>query len=346
MNSNPENSKKKAHSSDKGEVLIYQAADGQTSLEVTLKDDTVWLNLNQLSELFNREKSVVSRHIKNIYFSKELLKSSTVAKYATVQKEGDRSIRRNIEYYNLDMIISLGYRVNSKRGTQFRIWANKVLKEFLVKGYVLNENRLRRQLQSYHELKRSVALIERVSSQLQPEGSDIAMLVQVLRDFSYSLQLLDEYDHGRLAISNVSEKEAVSITYGEAIEAINVMKRNFPGADMFGCEKDDSLKSSLQTINQTFDGKPLYPSIEEKAANMLYFLVKNHSFIDGNKRIAASLFIWFLERNQLLYRTDGSRRLADNALVALTLMIAVSDPKEKDVIVKVIVNLINQRIKP
>ena len=327
---------------NKGEIVIYQTEDGQTSLEVKLIEETVWLNLNQMAELFKRDKSVISRHISNIFKTGELSREATVAKYATVQMEGGRRITRNIEHYNLDVMISVGYRVNSLRGTQFRIWTNKILKDYLVKGYTLNEKRLQSQIEKYEALKQSIKLIDNIIDRKMLSTSESEGLLKVIGDFSYALDTLDRYDYGKLELAHISDRAAKRISYEEAKGAIKIMQGRLSDSTLFGREKDNSFSSSLNTIYQTFDGKDLYPSIEEKAAHLLYFIVKNHSFVDGNKRIAAAIFTWFLERNGLLYKSDGTKRLADNALVALTLMIAMSDPKEKDIITKIVVNLINK----
>ena len=327
---------------NKGEIVIYQTEDGQTALEVKLIKETVWLNLNQMTELFKRDKSVISRHISNIFKTRELSREATVAKYATVQMEGGRRITRNIEHYNLDVMISVGYRVNSLCGTQFRIWANKILKDYLVKGYALNEKRLQSQIEKYEALKQSIKLIDTIVDRKLPSASESEGLLKVISDFSYALDTLDRYDYGKLELAHISDRAVKRISYKEAKGAIKIMQGRLSDSTLFGREKDNSFSSSLNTIYQTFDGKDLCPSIEEKAAHLLYFIVKNHSFVDGNKRIAAAIFTWFLERNGLLYKSDGTKRLADNALVALTLMIAMSDPKEKDIITKIIVNLINK----
>ncbi len=326
-----------------GEIIIYQSQDGQTTIDVKLEKDTLWLNLNQITELFERDKSVISRHLKNIYKEGELDESSTVAKFATVRTEGKRTVSRDVEFYNLDTVISVGYRVNSYRGTQFRIWANKVVKEYLIKGYAVNEKRLKEQSQQLEQLKLTVKLLANVIEK-QPLNSDEASgLIKVITDYTYALDVLDQYDHQVLEIKGTSKDEFFRINYGDAMLAINELREKFGGSTLFGNEKDNSFQGSLAAIYQTFGGKELYHSVEEKAAHLLYFVIKNHSFSDGNKRIAAFLFVWFLEKNRLLYKEDGSRRIADNALVALTLMIAESKPEEMDMMVKVIVNLINLR---
>jgi prophage maintenance system killer protein len=272
-----------------------------------------------------------------------LTKKATVAKYATVQIEGNREVLRQIEYYNLDAILSVGYRVNSKRGTQFRIWATNILREHLVKGYTLNEKRLKQEVEKFRELKAAIGVVGNVLQRKAIESDQASGLLKVITDFAYALDILDAYDYQRLEVTGVSRKKGVAIGYEEARKIIETLRRQYRATDLFGREKDETLKSSLGTIFQTFDGTQLYPSVEEKAANFLYFLVKNHHFTDGNKRIAAFLFLWFLEKNNALYRKDGSKRIPDNALVAITLMIAESNPAHKDIIVKVIINLINKK---
>jgi prophage maintenance system killer protein len=245
-----------------------------------------------------------------------------------------------VAFYNLDVIISVGYRVKSRRGTQFRQWATRVLRDHLVKGYTIHEQRLREESAKLREMQQTVDLLVRTltTQELVTEtGKDV---LRVINDYAYALATLDRYDHGTLIIEETTRQALRVIGYDEAIGIVNAMKGEFDG--LFGIEKDQGFKSALGTIYQTFDGKELYPSVEEKAANLLYFIVKNHAFSDGNKRIAAALFIYFLAGNAILYRPDGSKRLADNALVALTLLIAESRPEEKETIVKVIVNLINR----
>jgi prophage maintenance system killer protein len=323
-----------------GEILLYKPKGRQTEIQVNLKEQTVWLNLNQIAELFGRDKSVISRHLRNIFKTRELKRSRVVAKNATTAADGKVY---QVEYYNLDAILSVGYRVNSKSGTQFRIWATNILREHLVKGYTLNERRLRQEVEHYKELRNTIAIIGDVLER-QPLGADQAGgLLKVITDFAYALDILDAYDYQRLEVSGVSRKKGKPISYEEARGIIETLREQYKATELFGREKDETLKSSLGNIFQTFDGNQLYPSMEEKASHLLYFLVKNHHFTDGNKRIAAFLFLWFLEKNNALYHKDGSKRIADNALVAMTLMIAESNPKHKDIIVKVIVNLINKK---
>lgn len=324
---------------NKGEVIIYQTPDGNTQLDVQLEDETVWLSLNQISTLFERDKSVISRHIRNIYREQELEEKATVAKNATVQNENGREVLRQIEYYNLDVIISVGYRVKSQRGTQFRIWANNILKEYLIKGYAINQNAKNEQLEN---LKKTVKLLSNVIASKALSADEATGLLRVITDYTYALDTLDRYDYQKLEIEKTTVYEPFRANYDNAMEAIYVLRDKFGSGGLFGNEKDQSFKSSISTIYQTFGGEELYPSIEEKAAMLLYLVTKNHSFSDGNKRIAAFLFLWFLEKNDILYKSDSTRLIENNTLVALTLMIAESRTEEKDIMVKVIVNLINQ----
>ncbi|MFZ2283657.1 MAG: virulence protein RhuM/Fic/DOC family protein [Lutibacter sp.] len=321
------------------EIIIYKK-DNQVEVEITYDNESLWLNLNQIAELFDRDKSVISRHIKNIFKEEELAYYATVAKNATVQEEGKRKVARTIEYYNLDIILAVGYRVSSAKGTQFRIWANQVLKNYLIKGFAVNEKRLQQTTQQLQELKKVVQLQEKVITEYHLETDEAQGLIKVIASYSTALGLLDDYDHQRLKLPNTNTVEVVKINYDEARNAINELGKQTKFEGLFGKEKDDSFKGSLENIYQTFDGVELYRTIEEKAAHLLYFVVKNHSFTDGNKRIAAFLFVWFLERNNMLYQSNGAKTIADSTLVALTLMIAQSNPNEKDMMIKVIVNLL------
>jgi prophage maintenance system killer protein len=320
-------------------IEIYKTDSGVTEISVTLDHDTVWLNLFQLTELFQRDKSVISRHISNIFKEKELEINSVVAKNATTAKDGKVY---QVDYYNLDVIISIGYRIKSQRGTQFRIWANKVLKEYLIKGFTLNEQLLTQKTGQLKELQQSVKILGNVLNHKTLNNDESVGLLKIISDYAYALDILDKYDYQNLEIIETSGKEIYQLTYNEAIHQISTAKKVHGNSDLFGKEKDESFKSSLATIYQTFEGVDLYPSIEEKAANLLYFIVKNHSFVDGNKRIAAFLFLFFLEKNRILFDRYGQKRIADNALVALTLMIAISQPEEKNTMIKVIVSLINK----
>ena len=321
-------------------IIIYQTDDGSINLEVKMDKDTVWLTQAQMVELFQTTKQNVSLHVNNVYKECELEEKSTVKKYLTVQNEGKRSVRRMVKYYNLDVIISVGYRVKSQRGTQFRIWANRVLKDYLVKGYAVNERIHKEQI---GELRQLVGMLGRtIQNQPLLSNDETNALFNVVTDYTYALDTLDNYDYQRLTVSDTTSEAPFHATYENAMQAILSLKERFGESALFGNEKDDSFKSSIGQIYQTFDGVELYPSTEEKAAMLLYLVTKNHSFSDGNKRIAATLFLWFLNNNRILYREDGSKRIADNSLVALTLMIAESRPEEKDVMVKVVVNLINK----
>jgi len=323
---------------ENNEIVIYTTPDGKETFEVNLKKESVWLDAHQLARLFKRDRSVIVRHINNVYSAKELDKKSTCAKIAQVAQDGKK---RQMLIYNLDTIISVGYRVNSKRGTQFRIWATNVLKEHLIKGYTINEKRMREDRAKLVEFQKTSRIMERLLQNKALDSKEATGLLKVILDYQKALHLLDEYDLQKLEIKKVTIQEIFRISYQKACYELEHLKNHYPSG-LFGLEKDQSFSGSIGAIYQTFDGKDLYPSIEEKAAHLLYFVVKNHSFIDGNKRIAASLFLWFLNENDILYKEDGSKRLADNALVALTLLIAESRAEEKDIIVKVIVNLINQ----
>lgn len=318
----------------KGQIVLYK-----NKLEVRLEKETIWLSLNQMADLFGRDKSVISRHIHNIIKTKELQRNSTVAFFATVQNEGRRSIERTIEYFNLDAIISVGYRVNSKRGTQFRIWATNVLRKHLVNGYTINEKRLKSAEHKYKELQKSLQLLGNVVA-LERVSDETKGLIQVITEYSRALDILDDYDHQRLSAPKGTKQARFELTYAEARKIIEAVKQKFKGSSLVGQEKDESFKGSIGAIYQTFDGKDVYPTVEEKAAHLLYFVTKNHSFVDGNKRVAAALFVCFLQKNGILLRKDKTRIIDNNALIALTLMIAASKPPEKDTMVKVILNLL------
>ena len=323
-----------------GEVVLFQSDDGKTRLNVQLDHETVWLNQRQLAELFDVKVPAISKHVRNIIANGELGAEATVSKMERVRREGGRMVTRTEVAYNLDMIISIGYRVNSAKATRFRIWATQVLKDHLVKGYTIHEQRLRDESAKLYDLQQTVDLLARTlttQALVTETGKDV---LRVINDYAYALTTLDRYDHGTLAIDGTSGPAVFTLDYAGAKALVQSMKGEFDG--LFGLEKDQGFKSAIGAIYQTFDGKDVYPSVEEKSANLLYFVVKNHAFTDGNKRIAAALFIYFLAVNGILYRADGSKRLADNALVALTLLIAESRPEEKDTIVKVIVNLINR----
>ena len=315
-------------------IVIYRTADGQTSIDVKLEDETVWLSANQMANLFDRDEKTIRKHINNVFSEGELEKENNTH---FLRVDG---VKQPVAFYSLDVIISVGYRVKSQRGIQFRIWANKVLKEYLVKGYVVNKVLTE---QRYTELKQLVTVLGRtVKAQEALTSEDALNLVEVVSDYAYALDTLDRYDYQQLAVEQTTNEIKFHATYEGAMQAIEELKEKFGGSQWFAHEKDDSFKSSIGQIYQTFGGQDLYPSVEEKAAMLLYLVTKNHSFSDGNKRIAATLFLWFMAGNGILYNPDGSKRIADNTLVALTLMIAESRTEEKDVMVKVVVNLINK----
>lgn len=290
-------------------IEIYSSQDGSIQLNVKLENDTVWLTQSQMAELFGVDRTSIVRHIRNIYKSEELDQNSTCAKNAQVRTEGHRSILREIPYYNLDMIISVGYRVNSKNATSFRRWATSVLKQYLIKGYAINQQI---KLDRYNELKDVVRLMSRtVGLQEKVTSEEYGGLFNVISDYVYALDTLDHYDYQSLSIQKTTKEEPFRVTYENAMEAINALKEKFGGSQWFANEKDDSFKSSIGQIYQTFGGEDLYPSVEEKAAMLLYLVVKNHSFSDGNKRIAAMLFLWFLNNNHVLYAEDGHKRIAE-----------------------------------
>ena len=315
-------------------IIIYQSEDGKTQLDVKLEGETVWLSTRQMAELFDKEESNIRRHVNNVFKEAELKRENNVH-FLHVN-----GVKKPVPYYTLDVIISVGYRVHSQRGVRFRQWANSVLKQYLVKGYAINENIRKQQIT---ELRQLVQVVGRTIQQQPAKSTDESnALFDVVVDYTYALDTLDDYDYQRLHIARITKEEPFHATYENAMHEIDLLRQKFGGSVLFGNEKDESFKSSIGQIYQTFGGAELYPSVEEKAAMLLYLVTKNHSFSDGNKRIAATLFLWFMNNNNILYRPDGTKRIADNTLVALTLMIAESKTEEKDIMVKVVVNLINQ----
>jgi prophage maintenance system killer protein len=321
-------------------IEIYKTKDGQTQIEVKFEEETVWLTQAQIVSLFQSSKANISEHIKHIFKSGELSIDPTVRKFRTIRKEGKRFVRRELEYYNLDMIITVGYRVNSKRGTQFRIWATQRLKDFLIKGYSINEKLLKEQNARFKELKETVKFISRIAKNSKLTTVEATGLIEVISGYSGALDLLDEYDYQKIKSVKKSKQKVKRITYNDVLKVVNGLRKKFNASSLFGREKDNSFKSAIETIYQTFNKKELYPGIETKASMLLYLIIKNHAFIDGNKRIAAAVFIWFLALNNFLYHKDGSKRLADNTLVAICIMVAQSNPKEKDLIVKLLIRLL------
>jgi prophage maintenance system killer protein len=318
-----------------GEIVLYSAPDGSVQLDVNLERDTIWLSQQQMALLFDTERSVITKHLNNVFRSRELDRDSVCAEFAHTAADG-KTYR--VKYFDLDAIISVGYRVNSRRGTQFRIWATRVLKEHLIKGYTTNERRLQ-------ELNQAVRLIADVAERRVLSGDEATALLRVVREYSYSLDLLDDYDYQRVAAPHAGAAVTHALSYDEAKRVIEQLRERFGGSELFGREKDESLHSALGAVMQSFGGTDLYPGVEEKAANLLYFLVKNHSFVDGNKRIGAALFLWFLQQNGALYDTAGEQRFSDAALVVTTLLIAESKPAEKEVIVHIVTHLLTPRPK-
>ncbi|OFX34297.1 MAG: cytochrome C biogenesis protein CycH [Bacteroidetes bacterium GWA2_32_17] len=328
------------------EIEIYKSSDDIVEINVILDKETVWLSQQQITELFQRDRTVITKHINNVFKEGELDEKLVSANFAHTTQHGaipGKTQESMVKYYNLDVIISVGYRVKSQRGTQFRQWATQRLKDYLVKGYTINQKRLLETENRFNELKNAIGLIANISENKSLSDNETSGLLKVLNDYAKALDVLDQYDHQTLHIPPTTSKEIFRISYDEAINAINELKKKFGGSELFGKEKDASFKSSLNTIYQTFDGKELYPGFEVKAAHLLYFVVKNHSFTDGNKRIAALLFVWFLNANQGLFE-NRMIVIDNNALVAITLMVASSKPDDKEMMIKVIVNLINNRI--
>jgi prophage maintenance system killer protein len=327
---------------DRGEVVLYRTEDGRTALDVRLAGETVWLTLNQMSDLFARDKSVISRHLHNVFKSKELSRKATVAKNATVQIEGGRKITREVEYYNLDAIISVGYRVNSKRGTQFRIWATRTLKDHIIRGYTLNERRLREK--GLTEAEQAIQLLSRTLTRHNLVNEEGRGVLEVISRYAKSWLLLKEYDEERLAVPEKRRPARITIDYSRARKAIEALKARLTergeATPLFGQERNDQLAGIVGSIEQTFDGTPLYPSIEEKAAHLLYFVIKDHPFADGNKRIGSFLFIVFLRENGYLEDASGQTKINDNALVALALLIAESEPRNKELMIRLVMNLL------
>lgn len=325
---------------NKGEIVIYTSTDGSVSLDVKLEQDTIWLTQDMIVKLFDSSKANISEHISHIFEEQELNKDSTVRKFRTVRKEGNRNVSRELEYYNLDMIIAVGYRVNSKKATQFRIWATNVLRDYLTKGYVVNSKQLQSQKEKIEALKTTVSLLSRsLANQIEniEEAQNVAKL---LENFALGLDLLDDFDHKTLDNQGQTQKEVVRISTDEFLNVVNKMKSEF-ASDVFANPKDDSFESSVNQIYQTFGGEELYPTLEEKASMLLYLITKNHSFSDGNKRIAASCFLYFLDRNGILYK-DGLPIIDNGTLFALTILIAESNPKEMETMKQIVVSVLNK----
>ncbi len=327
------------------EILLFQAEDGSIQIEVPLEEETVWLSQKQMAELFKKDVRTINEHIQNIFFENELVSDSTIRKFRIVQQEGKRKVSRDVEHYNLDVIISVGYRVKSLQGTQFRIWANKILKEYLVKGYALNQNKLKRQTKQIKELEKTVALFQKALS-TDLSQTEASGLLSVLTNYNQSFILLNQYDTGNFPEGPLNTNITCEINYPTAMKAIHDLKKNLiseqQATELFGQPKDNSFEGILGNIVQSFDGEYLYPSIEEQAAHLLYFIIKNHPFSDGNKRIGAFMFVWFLQLNQHHLKRNGDVKINDNALVAIALLVAQSDPAQKDIMIQLIINLIRE----
>ena len=324
----------------KGEIVIYTSDDGKVSLDTKLENNTIWLTQKDMAELFGVKIPAINKHLMNIYKEGELNQDATVSILEIVQKEGSRSVKRQKTFYNLDAIISIGYRVNSSRATQFRIWATNVLKEYLIKGYAINEKILKDKQEKIQKLQTTVNLLSRSLTNQIESLDDAQQVAKILDNFAKGLDLLDNFDHKTLDVKGSTQKEAVKIPIKEFLSVINKMKSEF-ASDVFANPKDDSFESSVNQIYQTFGGNDCYPTLEEKAAMLLYLITKNHSFSDGNKRIAASCFLYFLEKNGILYKNNLP--IIDNGtLFALTILIAESNPKEMETMKQIVVSVLNR----
>ena len=331
-------------SRNKGDIIIYKPKSKEVEIRVRLEKETIWLALNEIATLFDTDKSGISRHIKNIYENKELNKKATVAKITTVQKEGSRGIKRNIEYYNLDIILSVGYRVNSKQATQFRIWATRTLKQHILQGYTINQKRLSETQTKFKELQNAITFLQKKSRKKLLKGQEKEIL-DLLGEYSKTLSILEQYDKRKVKKTK-GQKGKFALTYDNCKDIIIKIKENLmtkkEASNFFGIEIEKKFESAVENLRQTFAKKELYRTIEEKAAHLLYLTIKDHPFIDGNKRIASFLFIYFLDKNDYLYRKNGEKKINDNALVALALLIAESNPKEKDILIGIVTNLISK----
>lgn len=326
---------------DKGHLIIYQSEDGNIKLDAKLEDESIWLTQQMMSELFDTTIPNINMHIKNIFDEQELDEKATIKDFLIVRKEGNRMVSRSLTHYNLDMVLSVGYRIKSKIATQFRIWATKTLKEYITKGYAINEQRLKEKQEQLEILKSAITLVERGMYNQIEDLTQAKQLNAFLSDFARGLDLLDDYDHKTLDTKGKTEKQAEKVTTEEFLKIVQEMKSKF-ASEVFAVQKDESFDSSVNQIYQTFGGRDCYPTLEEKASMLLYFIVKNHSFADGNKRIAASCFLYFLNKNNMLYTSEGKKILSNDALFALTLLIAESKPKEMETIKQVVISVLNR----
>jgi prophage maintenance system killer protein len=329
------------------QIEIYKSLGNATEVRVVFEEETVWLSQKQMAELFGRNRVAITQHIGNIFKEEELNEQLVCKDFLHTTQHGaitGKTQEKTTKYYNLDVIISVGYRVKSKQGTQFRQWATQRLKDYLVQGYAINEKRLQEATGKFQDLKNAVKLAAKAGNIEALTTVEAKGILGVIEQYAYALETLDKYDHQKLTIETPNEEtEIQKLTYENAIQQIIIWRDFQKAGNLFGNEKDQSFKSSLETIYQTFDTIDLYPAFEEKAANLLYYIVKNHSFSDGNKRIAAGLFVYFLDMNKKLLNEEGNKRIGDNALVAITIMIAESKSEEKEMMVKLVVNLINNK---
>jgi len=314
---------------ERGEIIIYQSPEGGVNLDVRLEQETIWLSQKQMSKLFAKDVRTINEHIANLFNEGELEREPTIRKFRIVRREGTRNVQREIEHYNLDVVISVGYRVKSQQGVQFRQWATRVLRDHILKGYTVNASRLR-------DLNQAVKLIADTAERRDLSGDEARALLAVVGDYNRALDLLDDYDRQRVTKPETSGEVVHPLEYEEALRIVERLRDQFAESAVFGVEKDKGLASALGAVMQTVGGREVYPSLEEKAAHLLYFLVKNHAFVDGNKRIAAALFLWFLSRNGFLNKTN----LAEGTLVAMTLMIAESRPDEREILVRIVTHLL------
>jgi prophage maintenance system killer protein len=332
-------SKKKEEKFNKGEIIIYKPAKGEVELKVRLENETVWLSLNQIANLFERDKSVISRHLRNIFKEEELIKKSVVAKNAITAADGKIY---QVEFYNLDAVISVGYRVNSQRATQFRIWATKILKQYVLQGYAINEKRLLEAKNKFNQLQETISFLQKQSKKELLQGQEKEIL-NLLADYSKTLSLLERFDKGKLK-SKKGQKAKFILEHKRCVEIISKVKKQLiskkEAGDLFGRERGGEFEGIINGLSQTFVKKELYQSIDDKASHLLYLIIKDHPFYDGNKRIASFLFVYFLDKNNYLYRNNGEKKINDNALTALSLLVAESDPKEKEQMIALIIQLL------
>lgn len=320
------------------QIEIYQGSDGQTQIEVKFDQETVWLNQKQMAALFEKDSDTIGLHLKNIYKEKELEESSTTEDSSVVQQEGGRMVRRKVKFYNLDAIISVGYRVNSKRGIQFRQWATIQLKNYLIQGYAINEQRLAQKQQEIRTLKDGIRILSRVIEQKADDGNLVW-----LNNFAKGLELLDDYDHENLDKKGLTKRQAIYPTVTDYQRIVQSLKSEFESG-VFGKEKDGSFESAIAQIGKGFGEEDFYPTLEEKAATLLYLIIKNHGFVDGNKRIAAACFLFFLQKNELLRNGNGEIIISNDALASLTLFIASSKPEEMDTVKKLVISVLNRNL--